>query len=134
MYAIPRSDLPAALAVFARAIAPGGTGLIFCQGKEAFYTKLHATFHGDQKPPFVTGEEILAVLEANGTAVDARPIRFTHRVPDEVLLKYLCKNVFEDRPMDYWLGRSDLKAILDAHATDGGHAFPQTVWLMRIPG
>lgn len=132
-YAIPRPVLGAAMEGFANAIAPGGQGLVFAQGEAAFYTKLYSLFHGDEKPAFVTAEEVRAALEASGKVdVEARPFEFQHQVPPEVLLKYLSKNVFEDQPMSYWTGRPELKALLDANATPDGHAFDQTVWLLLV--
>lgn len=142
LYAIPESEIAAAMERFRAAIAPGGTGLIAHSAAAGHYIDFHrrflAAFGPEGAAPYVPAEAIAGALRASGAEVEVQEVTYDSVAgPDETdaVEGYLQRCVFDERAS---LAGMEAAAPLADYLAEcrgpDGWRFPQRVWLMTVTG
>jgi SAM-dependent methyltransferase len=142
LYAIPEAELPAAMARFRAAIAPGGTGVIAHSAAAGHYIDFHRRFLAAFGPagaaPYVPAETIAEALRAQGAEVDVREVLYDSAAGpgDTAAVEgYLQRCVFDTRVrLSEMEDTAPLADYLAACRRPEGWRFPQRVWLMTVSG
>jgi SAM-dependent methyltransferase len=140
LYAIPAADLPAAMARFRAAIAPGGIGVIAHSASDGHYIDFHrrylAAFGPADAAPYVAADAIVAALQAGGATVETQPVTYDSVAgPDDAAAVegYLQRCVFDTRAsLAQMQATEPLAGYLGACRGPGGWRFPQHVTLITV--
>ena len=142
LYAIPRADLPEAMATFRAAIAPGGIGLIAHSAAAGHYVAFHDRYLRAYDPPgvatYVSAETIAETLRDTGASVSIDEVVYDSAAgPDQrdAVEGYLQRCVFDEHAV---LGEMEatppLADYLAACRRPDGWRFQQRVWLITVDG
>lgn len=143
LYAVPPSELPAAMARFVEAIAPGGVGFIAHARAESFYLAFHRAYlrglRGGEGTPFSSAEEISEALRGVGVRPRVRDITYVGALPPEARIGaegFLRRCLFDETvALDTMEEDPEMGPLLARHrAPDGGFRFPQRVAMIFIEG
>lgn len=142
LYAIPAEDLPAGMARFRAAIAPGGMGIIAHSAGEGHYIDFHrrylAAFGPADVAPYVAAEEIVQALRDTGATVETQTLPYDSVAgPNDTAAVegYLQRCVFDTRAsLGQMRAVAPLADYLDACHDADGWRFPQRVALITVAG
>lgn len=142
LYAVPETEISAAMERFRAAIAPGGTGLIAHSAAAGHYIDFHrrflAAFGPEGTAPYVSAEAIAGALHAQGAEVEVQEVTYDSVAgPDETTAVegYLQRCVFDERAsLAEMEAAAPLADYLAACRGPDGWRFPQRVWLMTVTG
>ena len=140
LYAIPEVEIPAAMAKFVEAIAPGGTGIVAHSGEAGHYIRFHEryleTFDVPGVARYVCAESVAAALEAAGASVDVRQVAYDSVAgPDDAdaVEGYLQRCAFDDsKSLQEMLAGEPLGEYLRGCRDGTGWRFAQRAWLMTV--
>ncbi len=139
LYAVPEADLPAAMARFAEALAPGGLGVIAHSAAAGHYIEFHRRWLAAFEPegvPYVAAEALLDALRGTGLAPEIRPVRYDSVAApaDTAAVEgYLQRCVFDDRAGLDAMERTEPVAAYLAGCRDAdGWRFAQDVSLITF--
>lgn len=142
LYAIPAADLPAAMARFRAAIAPGGVGIIAHSAGDGHYIDFHrrylAAFGPDDAAPYIAADAIVAALEADGATVETQAVHYDSVAgPNDgaAVEGYLQRCVFDTRAsLAQMRAAPPLADYLGACHGPDGWRFPQHATLITVSG
>ena len=142
LYALAPDELGRGVAVFTRAIAPGGWGFIAHASHSAHYLRFYRLFLADFRAgsgtPYTSSEEIVAALAARGTATHVERLDYAGeaRLEDRLTVEgYLQRCAFDDTvPLAEMEAAPTLGPYLAAcvDADAGLYRFPQHVDLIFV--
>ena len=103
LYALEPANLGAAVARYRAALAPGGFSFLAQGARDGHYLRVYEAFlegvRGGVGTGYVSSEELVAELRAQGAAPDVRRVAYSHVVDARdtgVLEGYLQRCVFDD--------------------------------------
>jgi len=138
LYAVPTTDLDAAMARFVGAIAPGGMGFVAQARAEAHYLSFYDRYlQSREGTPYTTAEQVEASLRGLGASLEVRPLRYEGIVPadrPDVLEGYLQRCLFDDDlSLPEMLEDPALGPYLrSCRQLDGNYAFAQAVSMIFV--
>ncbi|MEM6742215.1 MAG: class I SAM-dependent methyltransferase [Pseudomonadota bacterium] len=142
LYAIPAAELPAAMARFRAAIAPGGLGIIAHSAADGHYIEFHrrhlAAFGAEDVAAYVASEAILEALQSAGATVETQAVRYDSIAgpeEDAAVEGYLQRCVFDTRrSLAEMRAAPPVSDYLSACGRPEGWRFAQHVALIDIAG
>lgn len=103
LYALEPTKVPAAIERLRRAIAPGGVAFVAQGAADGHYLRVYDAFlegaRGGKGTPYVSSDDLIAELVAQGAVPDIRRLSYDHVVPESdtaVLEGYLQRCLFDD--------------------------------------
>jgi len=141
LYAVPATELVAALGRFSDAIAPAGVGFIAHARARSFYLAFHRAYlrgHcGGAGTPFSTAEDLLAALESLRVPHEVHDIEYEGRLPAsdrKGAEGFLQRCLFDDSvTLETMENDPEMGAVLDVHRDeDGAFRFPQRVAMIFL--
>jgi len=142
LYAIPVSEIDAALTQFRAAIAPGGLGVIAHSAAAGHYIAFHrqylAAFGPDEATPYVSAETIADRLRTAGAGISVHPVAYHTVATGEACAAvegYLQRCVFDERAsLADMQAAPALSDYLARCRGPEGWRFPQCAWVIAIAG
>lgn len=140
LYALPASELPAALERFMHAMAERGTGFIAHACEDAHYLRFYRhyldAFHNGHCIPYTSAEQIMAVLEQMGVSFEAQDIVYHNGAPETSTSQvegYLQRCAFDNMiSLDQMLAHPTTGDYLAGCRSDGQWLFSQRVMMILI--
>jgi SAM-dependent methyltransferase len=103
LYALQPANVSAAVERYRAAIAPGGVAFLAQGSADSHYLKVYAAFlegvRGGEGTQYVSSDDLIAELRAQGETPDVRRLSYDHVVPADdtaVLEGYLQRCLFDD--------------------------------------
>ena len=142
LYAIPEAELPAAMAKFVEAIAPGGRGIVAHSAAAGHYVAFHEryldAFDVPGVAPYVSAETVAAALREAGAEVEVQEVVYDSVAGPEdtdAVEGYLQRCVFDDTAsLADMLATEPLAGYLAACRDAAGWRFAQLAHLMTVTG
>ncbi|MCW3010187.1 MAG: hypothetical protein JWO90_591 [Solirubrobacterales bacterium] len=135
LYALEPAKLPAAVERYRAAIAPGGVAFLAQGAADGHYLKVYAAFlegvRGGEGTQYVSSDDLIAEMRAQGTEPEVRRIAYDHvvKAADTAVLEgYLQRCVFDDTvPLAQLLEAPVLGAYLERQRDGDVYRFHQEV-------